>query len=182
MKDMRDRLIAGKISGSFFRRTAALAIFLFMTAPALAYSYFYFPDPVAGSPGVYDLLWGTVAFANAYIFPAGTEIAGYDAEGQVRFRSASTGIDNVYLVSAVWSNITNWRIYDPSSMYVWAAVVTTGTTWPGFDGGREIYQLNLERSGDEPLLITPEPTTLLTLSSLAASGAAFFLVKRRRKN
>ena len=162
--------------GTGFIALVVLSMFcLFVAGPSYAY---FFPDPVVVCPGVYDVLWGYVYSG----FPAGTEVAGYDSNGDVVIRSATPGIgENGYYAAAVWSDVVEWRIYDPSNMYVWAAVVTAGSTWSSFDGGNEVYQLNLELFGDEPILIAPEPTTLLALGLLAASGMGFFRFKRRRE-
>ena len=165
----------------------ALAAFslssMFLASPSFAV---YFPQPPAQLEcpiPPHDVLWGYVYFANEYVFPAGTEVAGFNADGEIVFRSATVGPepDYGYTLTPIFDDVAYWRIYDPATMSVWAAAVTDVTTWPGYVGGMDYYRLDLTRFGDEPLLIVPEPATLMALGLLAASGFGFSRLKKRRE-
>ena len=159
----------------------ALGVFsLFVVLAASPAFAFYFPDPLIGVPTEYDLLYGTI-FDPLYTYSSGSEVAGFDAGGNVVFRSIVTSVDDNYVTAAVWDDVSYWRLYDFSTMYVWEAFTTTGTTWPGYSGDWGTYIVNLERFGDEPILIVPEPTTMMALGLLAVSGLGFFRSKKKRE-
>ena len=167
---------------------ALIALSLSFMFPASQSFAIFFPKPPAQFEcpiPPYDVLWGYVYFANEYVFPAGTEVAGFNDAGEVVFWSATLGAEGSatagYPLSPIFGNVAEWRIYDPATMSVWAAAVTDVTNWPGYVGDKDYYRLDLARYGDEPLLITPEPATLMALGLLAASGFGFFRIKKRRE-
>ncbi len=157
----------------------ALILAVGLVAPAVTGLAYYFPEPAPTQD--WDILWGYLFFNGTPFAPSGGEVAAYDQGGTLRFRSSTAG--DGYQLSSFWGPPTgsvspydmSWLIFD-GSITVYAAVVIPDQAWE-WTGGGGTYRLDLQFG--EVLMVIPEPSTLLVLGVLAASGAAFFKMKKR---
>ena len=148
-----------------------------LTSPAVA-SYFPNPTPTAE----WDLIGGQI-FGGT--FPIGSEVAAWDAGGTLRFRADIDTLANFYGLAAFYGPPTGsldphdftWKLFDGAAVYA-ATVHDAGTTWANYVGGTPggTFTLNLDRGEKQGTI--PEPSTILIIGLLSASGV--FLGYRKR--
>ena len=136
----------------------------------------FFPDPVTTAE--YDIIAGDIFGGN---YGVGSEVAAFDQSGTIRFRYVidvpnSFGFSFFYEPTGSLDprNFT-WQLFDGRSLYS-AVVYEPGTTWTEWEGLGNPYIFNLQQ--DQPLMVIPEPATLLVLSLLGGSGIVAGLKKK----
>ena len=129
----------------------------------------YFPDPISTMD--WDVVFGQIFGGNV---PPGGEVAAWDQSGILRYRS-DVSAPGVFWATSFYGPISGsldphdftWRVFD--GMNVWSArVYDPGTTWFGYEGHRDSFQLNLEL--DQQMGAIPEPATLVLFGLLGGSG------------